>query len=504
MIDQRPGQRWQRIDGAAGGLALDLVLYAAGAGFAALTAAASTLTSHRAWGAVAAYGYAAATAAVAVQLVARRRSAGPAGAGRPGVAARLCGTPARALLTALAWLATALVPLVAQAVQRAAGGTGRAQEEVEVVEQGARRLLDRGTPYLSTADISGLPPAEWLPAYLPYQPGMVLFGLPRALAGIHWWTDARVWFALATAAALAGAVRVVRGAGPRGAGPRAGAPAADAPAATAAEAGAPLGHSPGRDAALVRAVQAATVLPVAALTLATGGDDLPVLALALLALACGAVGRPGAAGVAVGLAGALKLFAWPVALVLLAHAATRGARAAGRYAAGAFGLPLLALLPAAVADAEALADNVIGFPLGDALVTSPARSPLPGYLLAAHLPAGRVLAVVLLLAAGAAIAVRLLTRPPATAAAAAAVCAYGLLAAILLMPATRFGYLLYPAAFAAWLPALAAAGRATPVGRGGQPPGHAVDGAVRAGPRVRRRRPTAGPPGRAAPRSPAG
>ena len=35
----------------------------------------------------------------------------------------------------------------------------------------------------------------------------------------------------------------------------------------------------------MRAVQAATVLPICALTLATGGDDLPVLALCLLALA---------------------------------------------------------------------------------------------------------------------------------------------------------------------------------------------------------------------------
>ncbi len=53
-----------------------------------------------------------------------------------------------------------------------------------------------------------------------------------------------------------------------------------------------------------------------------------------------------------------------------------------------------------------------------------------------------------------AIARRLLRRPPRTASAAAAVAAYGLLAAILLMPSTRFGYLLYPVALFALVPAL--------------------------------------------------
>jgi hypothetical protein len=52
-------------------------------------------------------------------------------------------------------------------------------------------------------------------------------------------------------------------------------------------------------------------------------------------------------------------------------------------------------------------------------------------------------------------------RPPRTAAAAAVICGYGLLAAILLMPTTRFGYLLYPAAFLVWAPALSVPTAAT-------------------------------------------
>src|SRR5262249_46317690 len=152
----------------------------------------------------------------------------------------------------------------------------------------------------------------------PYQPGMALFGLPRALFGVAWWTDARVWFTLVTAGVLALAARQLQ---------------------------------PGP--ALLRAIQAATVLPFCALALAVGGDDLPVLALCLRAL--GSAARPGcgAAGIAVGLAGALKLFAWPVALVLLALCWRDR-----RYALGAFGVPVLVLLPAVLVAPDAAVENV--------------------------------------------------------------------------------------------------------------------------------------------------
>ncbi|GGJ87839.1 hypothetical protein GCM10010123_16760 [Pilimelia anulata] len=442
--------RWRRLDAAGGGLAPDAALYTAGALFAGLTAATSTLPPHRAWGALAAWGYAAAALAVAAQLALRARDP----------AHPLAGSRARAALAAATAAATVLAPLLAQAAQRAAGRADRAQEEVAVVEDGARRLLDTGTPYLTDAAIAARAPAEQLVGYLPYQPGMTAFGLPRALAGTHWWTDARLAFALATLAALAAALRL----------------------------------APGPPGARIRAAQAATVLPICALTLATGGDDLPVLALALLACALLAAGRPGAAGLAIGAAGALKLFAWPIALVL-AVAAAAGARGAaagggraalGRYLAGSVGLPLACLLPVLLADPRAVADNLVGFPLGHGVVRSPAASPLPGYLVAHALPYGRLLALAALAAAGAAIAARLCRRPPRDAAAAALLCAAGLLAAMLLLPATRFGYLLYPAALAAWAPALRApasaarapAPAARPAGVGGGGRGGPVGGAA--------------------------
>jgi hypothetical protein len=306
------------------------------------------------------------------------------------------------------------VPLLVEAAR------GEAQEEVIVVERAGQRLLDTGTPYLGRAAIAALPADERLLGYVPYQPGMALFGLPRALAGTHWWTDARVWFALVTALVLAAALAVVRA---RASG-----------------------------AALVRALQAATVLPICALTLAVGGDDLPVLALCLLALAFAARERFVGAGLAVGVAGALKLFAWPVALVLLALAATRGRRVAARFALPAIGLPVLAVLPALAVDPGAAVENLVRFPLGRGLVGSPAASPFPGHLIAEALPGGRLIAAALLVAAGLVIGWWLLRRPPRDAATAALICAYGLTAALLLMPATRFGYLLYPIAYLVWRP----------------------------------------------------
>ncbi|MET7376048.1 glycosyltransferase family 87 protein [Micromonospora arida] len=413
---------WRRLDNAAGGLALDLGLYAVSAIFAAITAVTSTLLPHRAWGAVATVGYLLATLTVIVQLLLRRRSP----------TSRLTGLPARWAVTGLAWATTTLLPLAWQSIDRAGGRTDRAQEEVLVVEQAGSRLLEHGTPYLGPDAIAALPPGEQLMGYTPYQPGMAMFGLPRALLDT-WWTDSRVWFAVGTALALALAVAALR-----------------RTPDTVGQATAAATHR--RDAALLRGVQAATVLPICALTLATGGDDLPVLALCLLALAFAAADRPGRAGLAVGLAGALKLFAWPVALVLIVWGLTR--RAGTRVAVGAIGLPIAALLPALLVDRDALAENVLRFPLGHGLVTSPAQSPFPGYLIATALPAGRLIAAGLLVAAGVAIAVRLARRPPRTAVATALICGYGLLAAIALMPSTRFGYLLYPLALLTWAPAL--------------------------------------------------
>ncbi|BCY15602.1 glycosyltransferase 87 family protein [Actinoplanes sp. L3-i22] len=389
-----------RVDRAAGGLAADLGLYLVSGAFALVTGLTSTLLPHRGWGLIAAWGYLVAALVVVGQLLAQRAA--------PAVA----GDRIRAWLAWLTWGAVALVPLLVEAVQRAGGRTDRAQEEVLVVEAMGKSLLEHGTPYLSRDAIAALPLP--LTGYRPYQPGMAVFGLPRALAGDHWWTDARIWFAITAVLAVGGAVALLRSFTPFP----------------------------------VRAIQAATVLPVTALTLATGGDDIPVLALCLLALALAAVGRFGWSGVAVGAAAAAKLFAFPVVAVLAVLALVTGR--GRRFLPFAVGLPVLALVPPLLVNADSLIENVLRFPLGHGLVTSPAQSPFPGYLIAQHLPGGHVLASALLGGAALVIGWLLLRRPPRDAGRAALFCGWGLLAAILLMPTTRFGYLLYPVAFLVW------------------------------------------------------
>lgn len=424
---------------AATGLAVDFALYLASAVFATATATTSTLAPHRFWGTVATPAYLAAALVTVIGLATRGRTALAKALTRPAV---------RSSIAAVAWVLAALVPLVVEALERAHGEPGRAQNEVAVIEQGGRRLLATGTPYLGHDAIAALPPHARLTAYLPYQPGMALFGLPRVLGGDVWWTDARIYFALVSGVAVVAALSTIptRRVGWRGPTRNGGA----------------LPNTPTSHPALLRAAQAAMVLPVCALAMATGGDDLPVLALCLLALALAARNRYVAAGVAVGAAGALKLFAWPVALVLLMLAARQGARTGLRYALGALGLPIAALVPPLLIDRDAAIENVLRFPLGHGLVTSPAQSPLPGHLIATGLPRGPIIAAALLVAAGLALTSWVVRHPPRGAAGAAGYSALALAVAILLMPSTRFGYLLYPIAYAAWIPALYRAGSPVP------------------------------------------
>lgn len=390
------------------GRPVDVTLYLLCALFAAYTWKFTDLDPHRAWAQIAIWGYLAAG----------------------GIAAFLRSQPSRAVLTALTWGTTALLPMICLASERAEGRIGRAQDEVVVIEAAGLRMLQSGTPYLDRDAIASVPAALRLTDYLPYQPGMAYAGLPRALTGIAWWNDARVMMALLSTAALVLAVQL-------------------------------LGflHFDARTQAPLRALQAVTVLPLAALTIATGGDDVPVLALSLLACVLCVRHRWILAGLAIGCAAALKLTAWPVALVLGVVVFVRHRRSLVGYVAATAILPVATMLPVLMINGRAVVENVIRFPLGHGLVRSPAASPLPGYLLSVHVPDGRQLVFALMLSAVVGLTLAVLHRPPATAAAAALISAVGLLLAILLMPATRFGYLLYPVALLAWVPLLRRADR---------------------------------------------
>lgn len=120
------------------------------------------------------------------------------------------------------------------------------------------------------------------------------------------------------------------------------------------------------------------------------------------------------------------------------------------------------VVPFALAAPHAFVEHVVLFPLGAAGTGSPAVSPLPGQLLAAHVPGGRALAVAALAATAVGMAAWLLARPPRTVVAAADRVAIGLGLAMCLMPATRFGYLVYPLVLAAWFRRDRLTGRTAP------------------------------------------
>lgn len=403
----------------------DVLLYAGCAVMATGLAIGTQYHGHRLWGLLAAAGYAAGAVASAIMA----RSA--AGTSRTaGVTDRV-----RLRLAGAVLVLAGLAPLLTLIIQRVYGVAWSAQPEVPVVERSGRLLLETGSPY---PDIDGLGRAATFEDYTPYLPGMAGFGLPRAVVGerpssglanglVNGLTDARVAFAVTSAALLFLAVRVVR----RHWWP-------DVP---------------------VRAVQLVAVVPATTLTMATGGDDLPVLALLLLALACCHAGRATLAGLATGVALAMKLTAAPVLLVAgVAVAVTLGRPAAVRFLLAALGSAAAIVLPFVLTAPDALVEHVIRFPAGLTDVRSPAASPLPGYLIAQTGSGGRAVAIGLLVTAAVAVTVLVLVRPPSSAAQAAGLAAFGLLLAMLLMPATRYGYLLYPLALTGAAIALRGAG----------------------------------------------
>lgn len=367
------------------------VFAATSAVFAAVVAVSSGITPERVWGTFAACGYGVATV---VALLARHRRAETAAVIGVG----------GALLAPLAWMST----------------VGTAAPEVPVIVHSAQLLLRRGVPYHSTATLAA---AHSPYIYDPYLPLITGFGLPRALAGGGggFFTDPRLWFAVTFAVAFGCALAVSGVARPWW------------------------------------WTLAATASPVAALPLSIGGDDLPMvglmcLGLALLGRAAGRRPQPAAAGVVFGLATAMKATALPALAVALLLVATRhGWRATAKFAVAAFGIPAVVVGGTMSIQPHAVVANTILFPLGLARIKSPAASVLPGYLLASTGSAGHWAALALLAAAGTAVGLWLLMRPPRDERAAGWRLALGLTLMIMLAPATRVGYVVYPLMLTTWL-----------------------------------------------------
>ena len=364
-------------------------LFGLSAIFAIITALVSINAPERLWGELAAVSY---TVSAVIAVAARRRG--------PTLAALV--SLAGALLAPLIWMAA----------------TGLAQPEVHVIIRSAQMLVQTGTPYSSPAALATA--HNWL-AYDPYLPALIAFGMPRALAG-GLLSDPRIWFGIAFVITF----------------------------------GAALWVAGVRRPAWWTLLVAAT--PVVALPVAVGGDDLPVLGLVCLGLALADRAVPGqwrwpvAAGLALGLAAAMKATAWPALAVALIPLVRRGGwRAVGGFTMAVAGLIVITDGPGVAAHPAATVANTIEYPLGLAKVASPAASQLPGHLLASVGTWGHWAALVLMAAAGLGVAASLIIRPPADAQAAGWRLVLGLTLLFGLAPASRVGYFVYPAGLAAWL-----------------------------------------------------
>jgi hypothetical protein len=357
------------------------------------------------------------------------RMAAPAYAVGAMIAAWLAIRRAREHVRALRWLAlavlvgAAILPLALEAVWRARTAPGlHAQSEAIVTEEAAKALRRGENPYAAEY-LHG--PLEARPlgtkTHFPYLPAMLVFGLPRAFDGSSAFADARVAFAAFTlvVAALAFARPALERAQP--------------------------GHR--RVGFLVLAV-----LPTGALMMATGADDLPVLGLMLLSLAIADEGRPGVAGVVAGLAAIMKQTAW-ILLPFLALAAfdRKGRRASIPFSLAAGGVVAAGLIPFLAWGPGDFVEDVIRFPLGLGEQRSAAETPTLGSVLIRLLPSWRAPLTVGLVCLLVAVFVFVLVRwPPATTSIAARDAGIVFLAAILLAPSARFGYVIYPINFFVW------------------------------------------------------
>ena len=341
-------------------------------------------------------------------------------AGRRGPRIAVAISVAGALIVPLAWMAS----------------SGRGQPEVSVVIHSAGLFLHQGTPYQGAHAVAT---AHNPYVYNPYLPALAVFGVPHALFGGGLLTDPRLWFGVVFVLGFAGTLALSGVSRPW----------------------------------LWTAVVSAS--PVIAFPLATGGDDLPVLALICLGLALlrASQTRPTLrivlGGVALGLASAMKATAWPALAVALILVASRdGKRAAAWLACAAIAVPIAVDGPVLVAQPSAVVSNTILFPLGLTKIKSPAASFLPGHLIAEAWGPGHLVAIALVLLAGLGVAASLVLRPPRDELAAGWRLAIGLVLMFAFAPASRFGYGVYPLGLACWLllavPAGAGAGAGDPAG----------------------------------------
>ncbi len=400
----------------------DAILYLLSGAFAAGESGLAITADYREWGRMTTLVYLG--AAACSELVYRRRRAARSDPDQGDGA-----SPFRRAVVLAVLVGAVLVPLSFLVMWRAGGGpvvnpkAAQAQPEVAVIERAGDRFSHFHDPYLRKPTNVGVSPSNDAKSvdsksYFPYLPGMVPFGLTNAASVPAPFTDARLPLTAFTLIVVLLSLA--------------------------------LSRAPSRR--RWRAFQFLIVLPTGALALATGGDDMPVLALLLLGLVFLQRRQPVVAGIVMGLAGTLKWTAWP--LILLGLWCVRDEddrRAMTRYILTVLVVAVPIIGAGAALDVHAFWRNVVAFPLGLAHVHSPAASPLPGQILVQLFPADKRSLTVALIAAGAVIVLGvLLWRPPRTPSAAARFAGFALAFATLIAPATRFGYFIYPANMFVW------------------------------------------------------
>ncbi|AGM05426.1 glycosyltransferase family 87 protein [Amycolatopsis keratiniphila] len=416
-------------------LTIDLVFYTGCLIFAVVNTAVAEFYGYRVWANFAVAGYGLAVVHTGWLTIAARRGKALPGA----LGSRWIGIGAIGLFAMI-------LPLGMLVIRRLTGvdwlvtpNSWAAQPEVWVIERSAKLLLENGTPYV---DVTALGRAVEVNDYTPYGPVMTVFGLPRALLGggpvANALTDARWMFALAAVACVLLTLRLLK-----------------------------WPKIP------VSAAQLALACPLTALTWAVAGPDLAIVGLLVLSFALAATGRAVLSGLVLALVVSAKLIVAPAIVVLGVLLITRrGPRALGGFAAALVVTTLVLHVPVYLVGPKAFVEHVFRFPMGIGVIKSPAASPLPGHLIASLGPVGTAVSFALLGIAAVAILVWLLRRPPTTGSDALLRMAVGLVALIMLTPATRYGYLVYPLVLlGARLVFLAAETRETAVpGKGTAPP----------------------------------
>jgi hypothetical protein len=400
----------------------DALLYAASALFALVTIYTSTNALYEVWGrmALTPFAFGAVASGVlwfVVRRIRRQRAGLTAAQHRRAWLARIT-------VAVCVFAGSLAIPLGFEILWRFDGVAGSHQQpEVQTVEVGGQDLVKGQDPYhplvrLPHAVKYHAPGEPNYAGFLPYLPLMAVLGIPSDIWRNNGLSDARIFFCVTTLVVAAVALWLCRADGRR----------------------------------KIRALQALVILPLASLPLATGGDDIPVVAFLLLAMVLAQRRQPFASGVALGIASAMKFTAWPVALLaLFAARGKEGERRPLRMLAGILLVAVPTIFPFALRGPFAIFDDVVLFPLGLSAIPSTAASALPGHVLVSAFPSlSRALPLSVGIVLGAFLTRHLYKHTPKTVAEVCTIAGIVMSALILLAPNPRVGYLLYPINFFVW------------------------------------------------------